>query len=60
MHRGELFQIIKHFISSQLQDTALEVGSVTEKIIITECNTYKLVFVKFSDCHYERASETFV
>lgn len=60
MHRGELFQIIKHFISSQLQDTALEVASLTEKIIIMERNSYKLVFVKFSNCHYERASETFV
>lgn len=60
MHRGELFQNIKHFISSQLQDTALEVASLMEKILITKCNTYKLVFMKFSDCHHERASETFV
>lgn len=60
MHRGELFQNIKHFISSQLQDTALEVASLMEKILITKCNTYKLVFMKFSNCHHARASETFV
>lgn len=31
MQGGELFQNIKHFISSQLQDTALKVASVTEE-----------------------------
>lgn len=31
MHRGELFQNIKRFVSSQLWDTALEMASLTEK-----------------------------
>lgn len=38
MHRGELFQNIKHFISSQLQDTALEVSwkkSLSPNAILT-------------------------
>lgn len=36
---GELFWNIIHFISSQLQDTAFKVASLTEKFIVTKCNT---------------------
>lgn len=48
MHRGELFQIVKHFISSQHQDTALEVASLRKN------HYHRMQYLQIGICEVQR------